>query len=307
MEHKPVLLQEVLEYLSPKKNQNYVDCTVGFGGHAEKILEKTAPTGVLIGIDQDKDTLEAAERYLDRFKGRFQPRWGNFTELAKVTAGIPINGGIIADLGVSSKQLDETERGFSFAKEAPLDMRMNRASGLTAYKVVNEYSSERLTEILRKYGDEKFAKKIAENIVLARELKGIEKTTELADVVRNSIPRRFWPRRIDPATRTFQAIRIEVNDELHKLEQFLPLTVEVLKPGARLAVITFHSREDKIVKSFLRHEENPCECPPEFPECRCGIKPTLKIINRKAITASEEEIETNPRSRSARLRIAEKI
>ena len=307
VEHKPVLLQEVIKYLSPNENKNFVDCTLGLGGHAEAILEKTGPKGILIGIDQDAEALEIAKDKLKRFETRFQPFLDNFTNLTSIVSGVTVNGGILADLGVSSLQLDKPEKGFSFQQEGPLDMRMDQTGELTAYQIVNTYSQQELVEILRKFGDEKFAANIAKNIVAKRSSAPINKTTELAQIVSESIPRRFWPKRINPATRTFQALRIVVNDELGSLTRFLPQAVEVLSPGARIAVITFHSREDQIVKKFFKHEENPCQCPPSFPQCQCGAIPTLKIINRKAIMAGDEEIATNPRSRSARLRVAEKI
>ena len=305
--HIPVLLQEVVTQLSPKSNQNFIDATVGLGGHASEILAHTGPNGLLIGIDQDKDALRLAQENLKQFGIRFKGYFGNFNEIIEASRDIVINGGILADLGVSSLQLDKAERGFSFRKEAELDMRMNQGQDTTARKVVNEYSEIKLKKIFQIYSNEKFAANIAKNICKNREVKPINKTTELAEIIKNSIPKRFWTNKIHPATRTFQAIRMEVNQELQRLDELLPKAIALLQPKARIAIITFHSREDHIVATFLKKEANPCHCPPNFPVCVCGAKANLRIINKKAIQATQAEIEKNPRSRSARLRVAEKI
>lgn len=306
MEHNPVLLQEVIECLAPKPNLNYLDATVGLGGHAQKVLEKNQPHGLVIGIDRDEKVLRAARQNLSNFGERFKPFFGNFTEIKKAAGKHKING-ILADLGVCSYQLEKISRGFSFQGEADLDMRMDQRQKETAKDIINKYSQKELADVIALYSDERFAGKIAKNIVEAREKKPLSTTKELARVIEKSIPRRFWPKKIHPATRTFQAIRIEVNRELDSLENFLPEALSLLEEEGRLAVISFHGLEDEIVKDFFRREANPCECPPDFPTCVCGKKPTLKIITKKPITASEEEIKTNPRSRSARLRVAEKI
>ena len=305
-QHKPVLLKEVINCLNPLPNQNIIDATVGFGGHAEKILEIIAPKGVLIGIDRDEEALALTEKNLESYKERFKPVHGNFASLNEVVDGLRING-ILADLGVSSFQLDEAERGFSFRKQAILDMRMDKSQKLTAADVVNNYSQKELADIISRYSDERFAGKIARNIVENREKNPITMTTELAQIVEKSIPRRFWPKSIHPATRSFQAIRMAVNLELESLEEFLPEALKTLVPGGRLAIISFHGLEDEIVREFMRREANPCECPPDFPTCICGKVPTLKLITKKPITASEAELRENPRARSARLRVAEKI
>jgi 16S rRNA (cytosine1402-N4)-methyltransferase len=305
-QHTPVLLQEVIECLNPKRNENFIDATVGFAGHAESIMEQTSPKGILVGIDRDETALGQAQKALKPYGKRFHPFRGNFTAVREAADGLKIDG-ILADLGISSLQVDEAERGFSFRKTAILDMRMDRSQKLTAADVVNNYSQKELADIIGRYSDERFAVKIAKNIVESREKEPITTTTNLAEIVEKSIPRRFWPKHIHPATRTFQAIRMAVNLELESLEEFMPEALEILNPGGRLAVISFHGLEDEIVRDFMKREANPCECPPDFPTCVCGKKPTLKIITKQPIKASDEEVEKNPRARSARLRVAEKI
>lgn len=305
--HIPVLLKEVIAFLAPMPDKNFVDATCGFGGHTEAILEKTGPKGIVVGIDQDKEALEFAKTKLLRFGPRFIAVNDNYSQIKKVINDVEVDGGVLADLGVSSYQLDQPARGFSFMKEGPLDMRMDQASSLTAEMVVNGYPVEKITKILTSFADERFAKRIAENIEVARRKKPIKTTTELAEIVWDSVPKKFRQRGLNPATRTFQAIRMEVNNELGHLKEFLPQAIDILDVSARLAVITFHSREDKIVANCFKHEANPCTCPPQFPKCVCGKKPRIKIITKKAIQASINEKETNPRSRSARLRVIEKI
>lgn len=306
-QHTSVLLQEVIDALAPRTNRNFVDATLGFAGHAKEILAKTGPKGVLIGIDQDAEALESAKLELMSFGERFKPFNGNFDQIEEATQNLPITGGILADLGVSSMQFDRAERGFSFSKEGPLDMRMDKSAQLTAEMVVNDYSVQELAEIIRKYSDERFAKRIAGRIETERAKARITGTLELARIVSEAIPRKFWPKGINPATRTFQAIRIAVNDELGALERFLPQAINLLEPGAKIAVITFHGLEDKIVKDFLTKEANPCECPKSFPKCVCGKVPSIKLATKKAIKPTSKEVEDNPRSRSAKLRVAEKI
>jgi 16S rRNA (cytosine1402-N4)-methyltransferase len=304
--HIPVLLQEVIQYLNPKPGQNYIDATLGFGGHSEAILKKTSPGGRLLGIDQDDEALNSASERLAGFGERFSSKHGNFSELSNLLPGFPITGGILADIGVSSVQFDEMDRGFSF-KGGPLDMRMDKSAELSAYEIVNKWSEEKLAKIISEYGEERFSSRIARQITETREQKYIETTDELAEIIANAIPRRFWPRGINPATKTFQAIRIAVNDELGALKRFLPQAVDALEPGARLAIISFHSLEDRIVKDYFRERANPCTCPPQFPKCVCGKVGDIRLITKKPITATDKEIEDNPRSRSAKLRVIEKI
>ena len=306
--HISVLLNECLEGLSIKKNGIYVDCTLGGAGHSSHILKKLSSEGTLIGIDQDNDALKAAKEKLKNYSNvKFVHN--NFYNIESIltSLNIPKVDGILMDLGVSSYQLDEGERGFSYMKDAPLDMRMDRDREFSAYEVVNTYSEEDLYRIIRDYGEEKFAKKIAKFIVEKRADKPIETTLELVDIIKAAIPAKARREGPHPAKRTFQAIRIEVNGELAILNKAIEDGVEHLNKGGRMAIITFHSLEDRIVKLKYRELSNPCTCPKEFPVCICGKKPLVKIISRKAIEPSKEEVEKNPRSRSAKLRILEKL
>ncbi|MDY4077363.1 MAG: 16S rRNA (cytosine(1402)-N(4))-methyltransferase RsmH [Clostridium sp.] len=306
--HISVLLNECLEGLDIKENGTYVDCTLGGAGHSSHILEKLSSEGILIGIDQDNDALRAAkEKLRDYSNVKFVHN--NFYNIDSIltSLNIPKVDGILMDLGVSSYQLDEGERGFSYMKDAPLDMRMDRDREFSAYEVVNTYSEEDLYRIIRDYGEEKFAKRIAKFIVDKRADKPIETTLELVDIIKTAIPAKARREGPHPAKRTFQAIRIEVNGELAILNKAIEDGVEHLNKGGRMAIITFHSLEDRIVKLKYRKLANPCTCPKEFPVCICGKKPLVKIISRKAIEPSKEELEQNPRSRSAKLRILEKL
>ena len=306
--HISVLLNECLEGLNIKENGTYVDCTLGGAGHSSHILEKLSSEGTLIGIDQDNDALKAAkEKLRDYSNVKFVHN--NFYNIDSIltSLNIPKVDGILMDLGVSSYQLDEGERGFSYMKDAPLDMRMDRDREFSAYEVVNTYSEEDLYRIIRDYGEEKFAKKIAKFIVDKRADKPIETTLELVDIIKAAIPAKARREGPHPAKRTFQAIRIEVNGELAILNKAIEDGVEHLNKGGRMAIITFHSLEDRIVKLKYRELANPCTCPKEFPVCICGKKPLVKIISRKAIEPSKEEVEQNPRSRSAKLRVIERI
>lgn len=306
--HISVLLNECLEGLDIKENGTYVDCTLGGAGHSSHILEKLSSEGTLIGIDQDNDALRAAkEKLRDYSNVKFVHN--NFYNIDSIltSLNIPKVDGILMDLGVSSYQLDEGERGFSYMKDAPLDMRMDRDREFSAYEVVNTYSEEDLYRIIRDYGEEKFAKKIAKFIVDKRADKPIETTLELVDIIKAAIPAKARREGPHPAKRTFQAIRIEVNGELAILNKAIEDGVEHLNKGGRMVIITFHSLEDRIVKLKYRELANPCICPKEFPVCICGKKPLVKIISRKAIEPSKEEVEQNPRSRSAKLRILEKL
>lgn len=306
--HVSVLLNECLEGLNIKENGIYVDGTLGGAGHSSEILKRLSNEGRLIGIDQDTDALRAAkERLKDYSNVTFVH--SNFSNIENVLDNLNIDGvdGILMDLGVSSYQLDEGERGFSYMKDAPLDMRMNRENDFSAYNVVNEYSEEDLYRIIRDYGEEKFAKRIASFIVENRQEKNIETTLELVEIIKNAIPAKARREGPHPAKRTFQAIRIEVNSELSILNKTIEDGVKKLNKGGRMAIITFHSLEDRIVKNKFRDLAISCRCPKEFPVCVCGEKAKVKVISRKAIEPTKEEVEINPRSRSAKLRVIEKL
>ena len=306
--HISVLLNECIEGLNIKENGIYVDGTLGGAGHSSEIV-KRLKTGRLIGIDQDTDAINAATKRLEPYKDRVTLVHDNFSNVKAVFAqlGIEKADGFLLDIGVSSHQLDEAERGFSYMQDAPLDMRMNSESDFSAYNVVNEYSEDELNNVIFKYGEERWAKRIAQFIVEARKQKPIETTFELVDIIKKAVPKGARKDGPHPAKRTFQAIRIEVNGELEILEKTIDDMTELLNPGGRLCIITFHSLEDRIVKNAFRKQENPCTCPPEFPVCVCGKKPLAKVITRKPILPSEEELEENHRSRSAKLRILERI
>lgn len=303
--HKSVLLQETVDFLAPKKGGAYIDATVGAGGHASEILKRIGETGRLLVIDQDQMALEIAKKKLKAKNVQFAH--ANFDEIASVARerGFTQVDGIMADLGVSSMQFDMAERGFSFRERARLDMRMDKTSDLTAETVVNTYPTEELVRIFREYGEEREAKRIAKEIAIRREQSPIIWTDQLAEVVRGVKKDRKI--KIDPATQVFQALRIEVNKELSALESALPQMVSLLKPSGRLAIISFHSLEDRIVKRFIEESVKTCVCPPDFPKCVCDTEPTLKKVTKKAIVAAEPEIVDNPRSRSAKLRVAEKL
>ena len=305
--HEPVLLDEVIVQLAPLPGQVDVDGTVGGGGHAEEILKESTPDGRLIGLDVDRVAAEQSRFRLARYGARVKIFRESYADLGAVlrAAGVPAVDGILLDLGVSSFQLDEAERGFSFRADAPLDMRMDDRSGVTAEYVVNEVSRDQLRRILFEYGEEPAAGAIADRIVEARRRRRIRTTRELAQVVEEAgFPRN---RRIHPATRTFQAIRMEVNRELEHLRRFLAQFPEWLKPGGRLVVISFHSLEDRLVKERLRELAKGCVCPTELPRCVCGQKPRIKLLTKKAVKPDEPEVESNPRARSARLRAAQKL
>ena len=307
--HEPVLYQQCIEGLDIKPDGIYVDGTLGGGGHSAGICERLEREGTLIGIDRDSDALEAAEERLKNFKCKKHFIKSNYSDIKSVLSqlGIPGIDGALLDLGVSSFQLDNPDRGFSYMNKAPLDMRMNRDDGLTAYDVINDYDKKELTDIISKYGEERWASRIADFIVKKRKDKPISDTQELVEVIKAAIPasaRRTGPH---PAKRTFQAIRIEVNDELGHLERAVEEFLDVLSPGGRLCIITFHSLEDRIVKDIFNRRADPCTCPKDFPICVCGKKADMKKITGKPIKPCVEETERNPRSRSAKLRIAEKI
>lgn len=306
--HVSVLLNETIEGLNIKKNGIYVDCTLGGAGHSMEIVKRLGDEGRLIGIDQDMAAIKAAGQKLSGFRN-VELVHDNFYNIKSILDSLNIEkvDGIMMDLGVSSYQLDEAERGFSYMKDAPLDMRMNRDSSVSAYNIVNEYDEDRLAKVIKDYGEERFAKRIAGFIVEKREHSPINTTLELVEVIKNAVPAKARREGPHPAKRTFQAIRIEVNQELQILEKAIEDSIEKLKPSGRIAVITFHSLEDRIVKNVFKKEENPCTCPKEFPVCVCGKTPAIKILTKKPIEPADEELTQNPRSRSAKLRIGEKI
>lgn len=306
--HVSVLLNECIEGLNIKEDGIYVDCTLGGAGHSSHILKSVSKKGILIGIDQDKDALKAAKERLKNYEN-VKYVHNNFYNIDSILDDLEIEkvDGILMDLGVSSYQLDEASRGFSYMKDAPLDMRMNRDNDFSAYDIINDYSEEKLYKIIREYGEEKFAKRIANFIVNARSIKPIETTLELVEIIKNAIPAKARREGPHPAKRTFQAIRIEVNSELQILNKTIEDGVKRLNKGGRMVIITFHSLEDRIVKLKYRELENPCTCPREFPMCVCGKKPIVKVLTRKGVSPTEKEIEENPRSRSAKVRILEKI
>lgn len=306
--HKSVLLYETVDMLSVKKDGIYVDCTLGGGGHAYEVCMRL-DKGRLIGIDQDRDAIEAASRKLSIFASKVDIVHDNYSNIQAVLDMLNINmvDGIYLDLGVSSHQLDSIQRGFSYMHDAPLDMRMDMRFKKTAADIVNKYDEARLYSIIKNYGEDIFAKNIAKHIVLNRAKKRIETTEELVEIIKAAIPMRMQVKGGHPAKRTFQAIRIELNAELEVLENSLDRMIELLKPGGRLVVITFHSLEDRIVKQIFRKNENPCICPRDFPICVCKKKSMGRVLTKKAIIPSEAELKENLRAKSAKLRAFEKV
>ncbi len=305
--HKSVLLDETVSNLKVKPEGTYVDGTLGGGGHAYEVLKQLNDQGRLIGIDQDAAAIEAAGERLKAFSNVTLVR-NNYCNMKDELVNLGISGvdGIVLDLGVSSYQLDTPERGFSYREDAPLDMRMDQRSSITARDIVNGYSREELFRIIRDYGEDKFAANIAKHIVIKREQKPIETTGELVEIIKGAIPMKIQKNMGHPAKQTFQAIRIELNRELYVLKETLDTMIELLNPGGRICIITFHSLEDRIVKTIFKNAENPCICPPNFPVCTCGRVPKGIVITRKPILPSEEEMEMNTRSKSAKLRVFEK-
>lgn len=313
--HITVLLNEAIDGLNIQNDGIYVDCTLGGAGHSRQIASRLTSGGWLIGIDQDEKALEHAGQMLDAFNGKIDLVKSNFSHLEEIlrdvevpqSEGVPQVDGILFDLGVSSPQLDDAERGFSYNQDAELDMRMDRSSSLTAFHIVNEWPEDRIASILHHYGEEKFARRIAKHIIQYRDRMPIESTGQLSEIIKEAIPaatRRSGPH---PAKRSFQAIRIAVNDELGVLEEALEQAVRCTAPGGRIAVITFHSLEDRICKQLFAKYVEKCTCPPDFPICVCPKKGMLKLINRKPIVPGTQELEANPRARSAKLRIVEKL
>ncbi len=306
--HAPIMVEEVLSLLAPERGGIFVDGTLGGGGHAEAVLKKLPPNGRLYGIDRDGEAIAEASKRLAPFGERFRALRGNFFDMTALLKeqGVDKADGILMDLGVSSHQLDAPKRGFSYHNEAPLDMRMDEDAAFSAYDVVNSYPAERLATILREYGEERYAMRIANAIVRARQKAPIASTTELAEIVKAATPAENRWEGQHPARRAFQAIRIEVNGELNGLNKALADAVELLNPGGRLCVITFHSLEDRIAKQAFKTLENPCTCPPKAPICTCNKKPVVRILTKKPAIAGEEELKENARSRSAKLRAVEK-
>lgn len=305
--HKPVLLHECMEALAIKPDGTYLDGTLGRAGHSLEILRRLK-AGRLIGIDQDLAAIEAAEERLVEFKDRVTLVHGNFRDLEAILQTLNVDklDGMLFDLGVSSPQLDEPQRGFSYMHDAPLDMRMDGTAALDARQVVNTWSYEELRRILYEYGEERYAPQIARAIVRQRDAEPIETTGRLVELIRSAMPSQALREKQHPAKRSFQAIRIAVNGELDALPPMLEAAADALAPGGRLAVITFHSLEDRIVKQTMRTLATGCTCPPEFPVCICGKKPKLKLVTRKPIESGPAELEENPRARSAKLRVAER-
>lgn len=307
--HTSVLLEETIENLDIKADGIYVDGTLGGGGHSYEICQRLGDGGRLIGIDQDAAAIEAGTKRLEPFSDKVTVVRSNYCDMHQVLdgLGIPAVDGIVLDLGVSSYQLDTADRGFSYREDAPLDMRMDQRQTLTARDIVNEYSEMKLYQIIRDYGEDKFAQNIAKHIVAARQQKPIETTLELAEIIKRAIPMKVRAVGGHPAKRTFQAIRIELNHELEVLQNSIDDMISLLNDGGRLCIITFHSLEDRIVKSIFRKNENPCECPPSFPVCVCGKVSQGKVVTRKPILPSAEELEVNSRSKSAKLRVFMKV
>lgn len=308
--HRPVLLNECIESLNIKGDGVYLDGTLGGAGHSLEIL-KRLDKGVLIGIDRDDTALEVSGERLRQAKGNAELILikGNFRKMSELLRSRGVEGvdGILLDIGVSSHQLDEAERGFSYQQDAPLDMRMDKAQRLNAEAIVNTYDERAIKDIIREYGEENWAARIAAFIIEARDEKKIETTGQLVEIIKAAIPAQARREGPHPAKRTFQALRIAVNDELGALKEAMNSAVEIMKPEGRLSVITFHSLEDRIVKNEFQAREKPCTCPSSFPVCICGRKPELKVLTRKPILPSKEELEENPRSRSAKLRTAQRI
>lgn len=307
--HVSVLLDETIRELDIKEDGTYVDGTLGGAGHASHVCEKLSEKGRFIGIDQDEDAIKVSSERLAKYGDRVTIVRDNYSNIQKVLGDLEIDkvDGIVLDLGVSSYQLDAADRGFTYREDVKLDMRMDRRKDLTARDIVNNYSEFDLYRIIRDYGEDKFAKNIAKHIVANRQEKPIETTFELNEIIKNAIPMKVRKKGGHPSKKTYQAIRIELNKELEVLENTLDQMIEMLKPGGRLCIITFHSLEDRIVKNIFRRNENPCTCPPSFPVCMCGAVSKGKVVTRKPILPSEEEMEHNSRSKSAKLRVFARV
>lgn len=305
--HKPVLLKETIEYLNIKKDGIYLDGTLGRGGHTEAILDKIGSQGQIIAIDRDLEAINKVKNKLENSNIKYIH--DNFINIPQILNNLKIDkvDGMLFDLGISSPQVDNPERGFSYHNDGPLDMRMNRKQTLTAKDIVNNYSQKQLTEVIGEYGEENWASRIAEFIVKRRQRQEIKTTLQLVEVIKNAIPASARRKGGHPAKRTFQAIRIETNDELNQLKTMIKKAVTKLKEKGRICIISFHSLEDRIIKHTFKKLAKKCVCPPDFPICVCEQEPQVKIITRKPVIASNQEIEKNPRARSAKLRVAEKL
>lgn len=308
-QHLSVMPEEVLQYLQPQADQLYLDGTVGAGGHSRLILEASVPSGRVIGLDRDPQALAKATEVLAGFGGRVRLRHANFSTATQVLAelGEPALDGLLLDLGVSSYQLDAPQRGFSFRSEAPLDMRMDQTTGVTAAEVLNSCDAAELTRIFREYGEERYAGRIARKIERERRQAPLETTRQLAELVRGAVPGGFVPGRIHPATRVFQALRIHVNQELDHVAKGLEQGLELLQVGGRMVIISFHSLEDRLVKQFFAAQARSCICPPRLPLCNCGHQARVEVLTRKGVRAGEAEVNANPRARSAVLRAIRRI
>lgn len=304
-----MLLSETIENLNIRPDGTYIDGTLGGAGHSYEIAKRLDAGGRLIGIDQDYDAIQAATAHLAPFKDRVSIVHDNYEHIPEIAKelGAESADGILLDIGVSSYQIDNPSRGFSYNEDEPLDMRMDQTSPISAKTILNTWSEEDLTRILRDYGEERYAGKIAANIVKEREKKPLETTGELVRIIRSSIPMKMQEKYGNPCKRTFQAVRIACNRELDVLQDSIDSLIDLLSPGGRLCIITFHSLEDRIVKNAFKRNENPCTCPPEFPVCVCGKKSKGHVVTKKPITAAEEELQKNPRAASAKLRVFEKI
>ena len=308
-EHIPAMLAEVIGWLSPKPGNIFADGTVGGSGHAAAICKAIAPDGIFIGLDQDRDAIDNANRVLKDFKTTVHLFHGNFVEMPAFLSqiNIPAVDGILLDLGISFHHVAASGRGFSFTRDEPLDMRMDTRSPVNARELVNHLDEAELRRLFQRYGEERWAGRIARKVVLERKRNTIDSSKQLADIVCQAVPKAAWRPGFHPATRIFMALRIAVNKELERLEQFLDTGVDYLKPGGRICVLSFHSLEDRIVKQRFRALENPCTCPPDLPACACGLKPILKVLTKKAGRPTAEEVAANPMARSTRLRAAEKL
>ena len=307
--HIPVMTDEVLANLITQSDGLYVDATLGMGGHTKAIMEATNKQSRVIGLDVDQEAIDIARSNLSKYNSSVTYWNSNFSEIDRVLLDLEIGevDGIVADLGMSSYQLDSSERGFSFNKDEKLDMRMDSRLRFTAYDLVNEMSADEIAKVLKIYGEEKWAKRIAKHIVQKRSEKPITSSAELAKLVYEAIPKKFHSPRIHPATKTFQALRIAVNHELERIEEFITKAIPFLKSGGRLVIISFHSLEDRLVKTQFQHFSSPCICPPDLPRCGCGKRSELKILTRSPLIPGETEVLDNPRSRSAKMRVGERL
>ncbi len=307
-EHKPVLLEKTIDYLQCKQNRIYLDGTLGRGGHTEAILNEIGDTGLVIGIDRDLKAIKDVKKKFSKYNN-LKLVHDNFIHIPEILEELHINAvdGMIFDLGISSPQVDNPDRGFSYQKEGPLDMRMNREQSITAADIVNNYTESELTRVISEYGEENWASRIAEFIVNSRNRERIDRTDQLVEIIKNAIPASARRTGGHPARRTFQALRIETNNELKQLKSMISEAVKCLKPEARICIISFHSLEDRIVKHTFRELARDCICPPDLPICTCNHQAEIKVITRKPVTADSKEIKENPRARSAKLRVAQKV